>query len=299
MILRSLVTPSRSALALLATMLAAGAEPALRELSSVPEDLVVPEVVSGPPAPGRRVRLAAPGFEDTAAHHTLHLPADWKPGGRYPVLFEYPGNGGYSNPKLGDSCDGTVEGCSLGFGLGGGVRFIWVCLPFVEVADGTRRNSARWWGDAEETVRYCHAAIDQTCARFGGDASALILCGFSRGSIGCNFIGLQDDRIAARWRAFFCHSHYDGVRTTWPYPGADRPSALGRLRRLGGRPQFICMERSTKDIEDYLRETGVAGDFTFVALPFPNHSDRWILRDIPERRVAREWLARVLQSGGR
>jgi hypothetical protein len=274
---------------------AAGAETPLRDFNSVPEDLVVPGVSEGAPAAGKRVRLTAPGFEDTAAHHTIYLPTDWTPGRKYPVLFEYAGNGDYSNPKLGDTCDGSVEGCHLGYGLGGGKGFIWVCLPFVEITNDKKQNAKLWWGDVEESVRYCQAAIDQTCAQFGGDPDALILCGFSRGAIACNFIGLHDDRIAARWRGFVCYSHYDGVRTTWPYASADRASALVRLQRLQGRPQFICMERSTKDTGDYLRQTGVAGDFTFVPIPFPNHNDRWALRDIPERRQAREWLARVLQ----
>ncbi len=275
-------------------VLANGGEVPLRDFNSVPEDLVVPEVADGLPAAGKRVRLTAPGFEGTSAHHTIYLPADWRPGKKYPVLFEYAGNGNYSNPKLGDTCDGTVEGCHLGYGLSGGKGFIWVCLPFVEITKGTKQNARLWWGDVAETLRYGHAAIDQTCARFGGDPDSLILCGFSRGSIGCNFIGLHDDRIAARWRAFFCYSHYDGVRTGWPYAGADRVSALERLKRLQGRPQFICMERSTRDIEAYLTQTGIAGDFTLVTVPFANHNDRWLLRDIPERRQARDWLNRVL-----
>ncbi|MCE9518726.1 MAG: hypothetical protein K8R87_04075 [Verrucomicrobia bacterium] len=268
----------------------------LRDFNSVPEDLVVPAAVDDAPAAGRRVKLTAKGFEGTRVHHTIYLPADWSPEKKFPVIFEYAGNGDYSNPNLGDACEGSVEGCHLGYGLSAGRGFIWVCLPFVEIASGTKQNAKLWWGDVEETVRYCHAAIDQTVAQFGGDPGALILCGFSRGAIGCNFIGLHDDRIAARWRAFLCCSHYDGVITGWPYAGADRASALKRLKRLKGRPQFICMERSTKDTEDYLKQTGITGSFIFVTIPFPNHNDRWVLRDIPERKTAREWLARVLQT---
>ena len=271
-------------------------EVALRDFNSVPEDIVVPEVTDGAPAAGRRVKLTAPGFQGTAMHHTIYLPTDWTPTKKFPVLFEYAGNGNYSNPKLGDVCDGSVEGCHLSYGLSAGKGFIWVCLPFVEVKDGAKQNAKTWWGDVEESVRYCHAAIEQTCAKFGGDKDALILCGFSRGSIGCNYIGLHDDAIASRWRAFVCYSHYDGERTQWPYANADRSSALQRLKRLKGRPQFICMERSTKPIEDYLRQTGISGDFTFVPILFPNHNDRWTLRDIPERKAARDWLARVLRN---
>jgi len=295
--------PMRSRLTVVITlMFAAGASMAevpLRDFHATPEDLAVPGVTDGAPAAGKRVRLTAPGFEGSAAHHTIYLPADWTPAKVFPVLFEYAGNGNYSNPKLGDTCDGSVEGCHLGYGLSAGRGFIWVCLPFVEIADGAKRNAKLWWGDVAESVRYCRAAVDQTCAKFGGDKDALILCGFSRGSIACNFIGLHDERISACWRAFFCYSHYDGVRTTWPYAGADRASALERLKRLGARPQFICMERSTRPIEEYLAQTGIAGDFTFVPIPFANHNDRWVLRDIPERKRAREWLADVLGRHGR
>jgi hypothetical protein len=265
-----------------------------RELSSVPEDLRIPEITEGAPAAGKRVILHAPGYEDEEAHHVIYLPVDWRPGKTYPVLVEYPGNGGFKN-KLGDTCDGIPEGCHMGYGLSGGNGFIWVSLPFVGISNGKKQTATKWWGDVEETVRYCEAAVEQTCALFGGDRDRLILSGFSRGGIAGNFIGLHDDKIASLWRGFLTYSHYDGVRTNWPYKGADRASALVRLRRLDKRPQFISAEMQTSDIELYLAQTGVASDYTFVPIPFANHNDRWTLRDIPERKKARDWLARVLK----
>jgi hypothetical protein len=276
-------------------MLSPAQEPTPRLLSSVPEDLVLPEISESPPAPGRRVRLHAPGYEDAEAHHVIYLPTDWQPGKKFPVLVELPGNGGFKN-KYGDTSEGIPEGSHLGYGLSGGQGFIWICLPFVEVVNGKKQTAIHWWGDVEETVRYCEAAVEQTCTQFGGDKQALILSGFSRGGIAGNFIGLHDDKIAALWRGFFTYSHYDGVRENWGYAGADRASALARLQRLSGRPQFISAEMQTADIEQYLKQTGVVGDFTFVPIPFANHNDRWVLRDIPERRKAREWLTRVLRT---
>jgi hypothetical protein len=38
----------------------------------------------------------------------------------------------------------------------------------------------------------------------------------------------------------------------------------------------------------------VAGNFTFVPVPFRNHSDAWVLRDVPERRRLRAWLDAAL-----
>lgn len=269
--------------------------PALPDLSTIPADLVVPEVVEGEPAAGRRVFATASGWQGTAVRHALYLPEDWRAGGPLlPVLVEYAGNGGYRN-AFGDVCEGGVEGCRLGYGISGGGGFLWLCLPYVEAHEGGWRNAVKWWGDVEESKRYCLAAVRETCARHGGDPERVVLCGFSRGSIGCNYLGLHDDGIAALWRAFVCHSHYDGVSERWPYPGADRASALQRLARLRGRPQFISHEGGTGAVEQWLGSTGIRGAWTFTPIPFRNHSDAWVLRALPERARLRQWLARALE----
>lgn len=271
-------------------VLDAQAKPSLHD---IPPDLAVPPAVNAPPAAGRRARMTAAGWEGTSVYHTLFLPADWKAGGALPVIVEFPGNGGYQ--RNGDTSHGTPDGCALGFGLSAGTGFIWVCLPFVDSQAGHKQNSTIWWGDVAETKRYCIAAVREVCARFGGDAKRVVLAGFSRGAIACNFIGLHDDEIAGLWRAFVCHSHYDGVRESWPYAGADRAAALARLKRLGGRPQWISHEGSTAEAEQFLKSSGIAGDFTFAPLPFANHTDQWTLRELPIRRQAREWLRRVVK----
>ena len=267
----------------------------LPDLSSVVTDLVTPKVEEGTPAAGKRVTQTTKGWEGTAVHHALYLPTDWKPGVKHPVIVEYAGNGGYKN-KFGDVSEGTVEGSNLGYGLSAGRQFIWVCMPYIEMKDGKKQNAPLWWGDVEETVRYCLATVRDVCASYGGEADNVFIAGFSRGAIGCNYIGLHNDEISRLWRGFICHSHYDGVRENWPYAGADRASALVRLQRLNGRPQWISHEGGPQATEAYLKQTGVKGDFTFVTMPFRNHSDQWTLRDIPERRQAREWLAKVLSG---
>jgi hypothetical protein len=258
------------------------------DISTVPKDLETPPMIVATPAAGKRVKQTTPGWGGTAVHHALYLPSNWKPGGRHPVIVEYAGNGRYEN-KYGDFCGGTVEGCNLGYGLSGGMDYIWVCMPFVQVTGGKKENAPRWWGDVAESARYCVATVRHVCREFGGDEKAVVLCGFSRGSIACNYIGLHDDAIAPLWRALLCHSHYDGVRK-WPYAGGGRDAALARLRRLDGRPQFISQEGSTAETRRFLEESGVRAPFTFEDFKFRNHTDSWALRDCELRRAARAWL---------
>ena len=263
----------------------------LPDIRSVPPDLIVPDAEDGPPRAGRRVRRTLSEYQGTEVHHTLYLPTDWQPGRRYPVLIEYPGNGPYTSP-CGDVSSGEVEGCKLGYGISGGRGFVWAALPCVDPSH--RRNQLWWWGDVDATLAYCRAAVKQICEQFGGDSAAVILCGFSRGAIACNFIGLHDDAIAGLWLGFMASSHYDGVRQ-WDYAGSDRASAEKRLARLRGRATFIAQEVSTQDIQDYLRSTGARDPFTFQTLHFGNHTDAWVLRDIPERRALRAWVADLLR----
>ena len=264
------------------------------DIRGVQADLRTPAMSTEEPGPGRRVRDVLPGFEDTGLYHALYLPTDWTPGRRYPVIVEYPGNGPYRN-GFGDTCTGRPEHGNLGYGISGGTGFVWVCLPFV--SDSGEDVQLQWWGDVPASVRYCTRVVRRVCQSFGGDPGALLLAGFSRGAIACNYIGLRDDSVAGLWLAFVAHSHYDGVRA-WPYADSDRGSAQGRLERLRGRPQFICHEGSTAATREYLVGTGIKAPFTFVALPYRNHTDTWVLRDIPERRRLRDWVRSVIEERG-
>ena len=267
----------------------------LPNLNALRADLMVPKLVREEAAAGLRVEASTTGWEKTQVRHALYLPRDWSPKANLPVLVEFAGNGGFRN-KLGDVLEGTVDGCALGYGLSGGEGFIWVCLPFVELAaDGTKHNCTNWWGNVAETKRYCMATVRDVCDRYAGDASRVVLCGFSRGAIACNFIGLHDDEIARLWRGFFCHSHYDGVKV-WPYPASDEAAAIKRLHRLRGREQWISHEGSVREARHFIERSGVQAPFTFVPIPYANHSAAWVLRDVAERRQARAWLARVLDS---
>ncbi len=259
-------------------------------LYSLPPDLSLPPTVQGPPTAGKRVRATTPGWESTSVYHAVYLPDDWSPDSRLPVIVEYPGNGGYKQGL--DRSQGTVENCALGYGISEG-KAIWVCLPFIDIEDGFKQNCTLWWGDVEETKRYCEATVRDVCDHLGGDSKRVFLAGFSRGAIACSFIGLHDDRIATLWAGFIAHSHFDGVRESWPYDGADRGSARIRLQRIGRRPVWISHEGGTDATEKFLAENGIRENATLGVLPYPHHTALWTLRDIPLRTEVRAWWKRV------
>jgi hypothetical protein len=241
------------------------------------------------------VRHQLPEFVGTDLFHALYLPTNWERGKRHAVICEYPGNGPFQN-QLGDTNSGRLEDCNLGYGASGGRDFIWVCLPLVDPVK--KQHVRQWWGDAEASVAYCKATVKQVCDEFGGDSDRLVLCGFSRGAIACNYLGLRDDKIAQLWKCMIVHSHYDGVRR-WPYADSGRDSALVRLRRLADRPQFITHEGSIVETRKFLQDSQI-GQFdrflTLVALPFPNHSDDWVLRPLAEREQLRKWMAKTMET---
>lgn len=276
----------RSLVLLCAVSLSAAELPDIR---TVPADLEVPALSDGAPAAGKRVKQGL---------HVLYLPTDWKPKAKMPVLVELAGNGGYIN-KFGDVSTGRPEGSNLGYGLSGGRGFIWLCVPYLN-AQGDD-VAIKWWGDAptydpQPTLKYLREAVKTVCRDHGGDAAKIVLCGFSRGAIACNYLGLHDDETAGLWCGFFAYSHYDGVKK-WPYPNSDRESALARLHRLGNRPQFICGEgANAQQTEAYLRPLLPAADLTFASTGFRNHNDAWTLRPSEAREKAREWLRRVISA---
>lgn len=271
-------------------------------LKTTPVDIRVPPVEDAEPAPGKRVKQQLPEYEGTKLFHVVALPTNWSRERTWPLLVEYPGNGPYEN-KLGDANSGFVEDCNLAYGLAGGRDYICLTLPFVDPVK--KEHQRQWWGDAQATVDYCLAAVELVCREWGGDRDKLVLCGFSRGAIACNYIGLRNDKIAKLWNCFVAHSHYDGARR-WNYADSDVASAGGRLARLKGRPQWISHESSVLATQDYLADAQAKserhrksdqplGKFAFVSLPFANHTDTWVLRDIEPRREVRVWLRTQLK----
>lgn len=266
-----------------------------RNLNDVASDIVVPKMIDGKPSAGKRVRHNWPEENKTSIHHALYLPENWTPKNKWPVIIEFAGNGGYKN-NLGDVSLGTVDGCSLGFGITGGRDAIWACLPFVDSKN--KQNASNWWGDADATVEYTLRSVKNICEQFQGDSNNIILAGFSRGSIACSYIGLRNDEIAKLWKGLICHSHIDGV-TRWPYNDSDKESALVRWQRLQGRAAFISHEVSVQNAREFLTNNKVSGNFTFMDLPFSNHSDKWVLKDLQERKKVRDWFEKIIHQPGK
>ncbi|MEM9282592.1 MAG: hypothetical protein AAGA96_12260 [Verrucomicrobiota bacterium] len=263
-------------------------------------DLVTPTMTVASPGAALRVRQTAPEYQNTEVYHSLYLPTDWVPGGTYAVIVEYTGN--YFPPGEGS---GEVKDANLGYGLSGGQGFIWVVMPYV--AEGGQQNEVRWWGDRQATVDYCKTNLPRILTEFGGDPDKVLICGFSRGSIACSYIGLADDEIAAFWRGMLTHDHFDGHKT-WNYPLSDRKSALTRLARLQGRPVLVGGQRATGIRDDFLGKHLDLAAFTFLDVPtkeifnFPEgiylhpHTDLWMHRASPWRDRARTWLRLIMED---
>jgi len=259
-----------------------------------PERLTTPTMTDATPAAGSRVRVVTPEYETTSVHHSLYLPTDWEPGKKFPVLVEYTGNHWATSGST-----GKVSDANLGYGLTGGTGFIWIVLPCIET--GRQQNAVTWWGDLQATLDYCKTNVPRVCAEYGGDPDNVVLCGFSRGAIAANYLGLADDDIAKMWKGFVTHDHYDGV-----YRVSDAASALARLQRLNSRPQLICSALGTEKTRRYLDQHIGLDNIQFLDVPVAElftipdgkivhpHTDLWMHIDSPYRQRAREWLRAVV-----
>ncbi|MCA9080363.1 MAG: hypothetical protein KDA58_07380 [Planctomycetaceae bacterium] len=262
------------------------------------------------PTPGHRAAVITPEYAGTEVHHLVYLPPDWtsdwqQRGKSWPIIVEYTGN---KFPAAGST--GTVEGAGLGYGISQG-KFIWVVLPYIN-QPGTA-NEVTWWGDQQSTVDYAKRNVPRICKQFGGDADKVLLCGFSRGAIAVNYIGLADDDIAQLWCGFFAHDHYDGVRewrgTDWGSPLEPyQQSATERLRRLGDRPVFISHNGGVEATRQFLEPRIPLDHVTFldpktseILGAFPNdtaihpHNDRWLLVPSLAREQVHAWAELALE----
>lgn len=254
-------------------------------------------MVDGMPAAGKRVHQVAAEYAGTGVYHTLYLPRDWETGKQYPVIVEYTGN---KFPP--DKGSGELKDANLGYGMSGGLGYIWVTMPYIE--KGRKKNAVTWWGERQATVDYCKVNLPRICKAFGGDPDNVIICGFSRGAIAASYIGLADDEIASLWKGFYTHDHFDGHRK-WGYPESDRASALKRLARLKGRPVLVSGQHASHVREHFLIDYLDLAQFEFLDVPvntlfnipegkiYSPHTDLWMQRESKYREAVRAWLRKT------
>lgn len=264
--------------------------------------LPIPPLSTGPPAAGKRVKVTSQEYQGTDVFHTLYLPKSWRSGGpALPIIFEYTGN---YFPASGSS--GKLKDAALGYGLSGG-EYIWVCLPYVN--ESRSGQALTWWGDAGATVEYAKRNVPRIVTRVGADTNAVFLCGFSRGAIGVNYLGLHDREVAKLWTAFVTHDHFDGVKewkqTDWGTPLKEyREGAIQRLQRVGQRPYLVSQNGEGYGTGALVRSALPAWDnFTFQVIDtreilgdFPNehaksgHTDRWLTMPSADRQRIWAWM---------
>ncbi|MCB1123576.1 MAG: hypothetical protein KJT03_18635, partial [Verrucomicrobiae bacterium] len=254
------------------------------------------------------VKVTPPEYTGTRVYHTLYLPKAWTPDGDpLPVIFEYTGN---YFPTSGST--GEVKDAGLGFCLTGG-KFIWVSLPYIH--ENLADNQVTWWGDEKATVDYAKVNVPRIIKDYHADSHAVFLCGFSRGAIGVNYLGLHDDEVAKLWTAFITHDHFDGIKewgkTSWGTPLEKyQTEAAVRLQRVAGRPYLVCQNGDKYGTETFVRDRlPTVENFTFIDVKtadifgsFPNsyvvhpHTDRWALLPSPYRTQVWQWMNRVVAS---
>jgi hypothetical protein len=273
--------------------------------------LTLPKNSAGKPAAGKRVAVTPSNYAGTNVRHMIYLPenwnADWKNNNnRTPIIFEYTGN--YFPPS---GSSGEVEDAGLGYALTGG-KYIWVSLPYIS-EDGNN-NEVSWWGDEKATVKYAKKYVPKIIEEYGGDTNAVFLCGFSRGAIGVNYLGLYDDEVAKLWSAFITHDHYDGIKewgTTWGTPLVNyREQAAERLNRVGDRPYLVIQNGKEYGTKEWVSSTlNHTGNFTYLQIntteifgSFPNrfakheHTDRWPLLPSTYRNKVWSWMNKVMKT---
>lgn len=261
----------------------------------------VPEMVEHDPAAGKRVKVVPKEYSGTEVYYSLYLPDAYKPGGRYPVVVEYTGN---YFPRSGST--GQVKDANLGYAVAKAIGAIWIVLPYV---DGDQ-SVTTWWGNEDQTVEFALRNIRRVCLKYGGDPAEIFLCGFSRGAIGVNYLGLRNTEIADVWLGFFSHDHYDGLRDwkgqKWSSPFERyRKEAGARIERLAGRAALISHQDGNSDIKKYLLSGGYQSCAEFSHLRPPirriipgiptskvvsTHTDQWMLYPSEATETVIKWF---------
>lgn len=249
-----------------------------------PARLEVPDAEVGVPAAGRRVKYQLAGDEQTNIYSVLQLPNDWKPGMKFPLIVEFPGNIFYTQDCY---STGLPDQCVIGYGITKGSGTICVSLPFIDRAGGGIAEHG--WGNADETAEYTVQVVKEICAKFGGDEKNVLLTGFSRGAIACGYIGLRNDHIASLWKGFHACQHYDGDG----WNGATMDGAMERARRFKGKAVFQT-DNSPAMFQPLMDAMGTEAIFASSGLGA--HACAMFLDDRPSTLQLREWFVKLVSD---
>jgi hypothetical protein len=237
--------------------------------------LDVPDMGEGKPAAGRRVRYQLASDANNDIYCALSLPPDWKPGKRYPVIAEYPGNIWFSAKSCWST--GRPEQCVMGYGISAGTSAIWVSLPFVDGSTREIDESGFGSNDGDDTTHHTMAVIEDVCANWGGDRNNLFLCGFSRGGFACDYIGLRNDKIAQLWKGFVaCQGSYSD-------------DAVERAPRFSGKAIFQIDNRQAR-FQPVVDATKQSVEWTWTKSGLRYHATAMFLDDRPVMKQLRRWF---------
>lgn len=274
---------------------------------SYAQPIQVPQMLEEEPAPGKRVKVIAPEYKGSDVYHSLYLPENHSKGRLYPVIVEYTGNKWEPTGSTGEARDAI-----LGFVPARELGAIWVVMPYIK----DNQSILNWWGDEHQTIEYALKNIRRICEDYGGNPAEIFICGFSRGAIGVNYLGLHNDEVADAWLGFFSHDHYDGERHWGDYwsPSLDRYRAAAKVRmgRLNGRAAFISNNSDGKStVRKYIegQHLDKFGEVAFndflvqsIIEDIPNkyvphaHTDKWMLWDSHYKNKVISWFREVIKN---
>jgi len=275
------------------------------------QNMIIPEMTDDKPSAGLRVKIIPKEYKGTGVYYSFYLPKTYTKGRKYPVIVEYTGNKWNTSGSTGE-----VKDAGLGYSIAKRLDAIWVVFPYIKDS----MSITKWWGNEEETIEFALTNIRRICEDFGGNPAEVFICGFSRGAIGVNYLGLYNDQISDVWLGFFSHDHYDGVKEwkgqDWGTPlSAYRCAATRRFKRIKGRNCLISHNGNKKhdcsEIKKYIKEyklekfAGIQYNFvpiTDIITNIPSelipheHTDKWLLYESEYADTVFDWFLRTIET---
>ncbi|AQQ72497.1 hypothetical protein SMSP2_02883 [Limihaloglobus sulfuriphilus] len=259
--------------------------------------LHLPPMVNKKPAAGCNVKYQFEEFSGTGVYHSVFLPSNWQPGGKYPVIMDIPGNP--FEHYWGDISSGRPESSPIGYGVSNG-KAICIGLPCIS-PDGN--SHVRALGDVKQTVAYMKKVAVWVSREMGGDPARMILTGYSRGGQGTAFLGRYDDEIADIWLGWL---HYDGFdmplephvhMRKYSYNVTEDDyrvdgNIIKRFARIKGRSTFIVNSGYVNLFEAYNKKYGFPCEHVLTGSR--NHNPDWSLMETETLKQARQWYSRTL-----